>query len=929
MRLSPKRAGSVAYSAVMFVIVSMVAGLLVAGLAVPVAALAGVGGHSAEDAIQDLPKEFKTPPQPVKSKVLLGNGEVLTHFFDQDRTYVKLKDISPAMRTAQLAIEDHRFYEHGALDVTGTLRAFVKNMASGDVSQGGSSITQQYVKMVRIQQAELAGDKEGIEAAQSDNYARKITELKYAIGLEKKFSKDQILERYLNIAYYGNGAYGVQAAAHRYFDTSAKKLTLPQAAMLAGLVKSPNANNPVDHPQAGIKRRNVVLNHMAELGDITSKRAKKAKETGFDKSKVQSSQNGCVDTEYPFLCNYVYKSLLKTPSLGKTKQDRKNTIMRGGLTIQTKIDPQGQDKAQQAVSDYIDAKDPVIATMSMIEPGTGLILGMAQNRPKMGSHSKKGETYYNYPATQAMGGSPGGFQSGSTFKAITIAAALNDGVKPSKKYNAKSPLDMSGERFKTCKGSFRPPNYKPQNSTGVNGRMNMRKAAKYSVNTYFLQLEQTIGICKVAKMADKLGVKLPNGKKIQDSKYASAPSLTLGVANIAPLSLAEAYATFANRGVRCDPVMIDKIKNRKGKELKTRGANCKRVIPKDVADGVNDILHGVMSGTGRPAKLHDNRDVAGKTGTTDDNQALWFAGYTPQVAGVASISEDFNRPRFKKGNRPPNGLKNFHLKHSNRTLQGSGGGDAGNGIWKPAMLAALQGKPRKHFAEYSKKKKKDSDDNGRVKVPDVSGLSAEKATDKLEDSGFSVTRTWIYSSRPAGQFVRFSQYGGKLSKHSTIYAYYSAGSRPKKQSSNHNRNNNGNNNNNNNNGNTNNHNNNNGDQKKHKNKNKKNKKKNKKKNHNNNGNKNKKKSNNGGKKSNGKNSNGHGKKKSHAKKKSGNKGGKKSNNNNNNGGGKKSNNKKSDNNGGKKSNNKKSGNNNNKKKNNNNKKKNNKKSDGD
>lgn len=781
MRLSPKRAGSVAYSAVMFLIVSMVAGLLVAGLAVPVAAMAGVGGKTAEDTINDLPQQFKTPPQAVKSKVLLGNGKPLAHFYDQDRTYVKLKNVSKVMRTAQLGIEDHRFYEHGALDVKGTARAFLSNTAAGGVSQGGSSITQQYVKMVRIQNAQLAGSKKGVKEAQSDNYARKITELKYAIGLEKKYSKDKIFQRYLNIAYYGHGAYGVQAAAHRYFDTSAKKLTLPQAAMLAGLVQSPDADNPVDHPKAAIKRRNTVLNRMADLNDITAKQAKKAKETGFDQDKVQKSQNGCVDTKYPFLCSYVKKSLLKTPSLGKTKQDRKNAIMRGGLTIRTKIDPQGQDKAQKAVSNYIHAKDPVISTMSMIEPGTGLIRGMAQNRPKMGSHSKKGQTYYNYPATQEMGGSPGGFQSGSTFKAITIAAALKDGIKPSKKYNAPNSLDMSGKRFKTCKGSFRPPHYKPHNSTSANGNMDLRKATKQSVNTYFVQLEQTIGICKVAKMADKLGVQLANGKKIQDSDYASAPSLTLGVANIAPMSLAKAYATFAARGVRCDPVAIDKITNRQGKNLKPKGAHCKRVIPKDVADGVNDLLQGVMDGTGKAARLDNGRPAAGKTGTTNDNEALWFAGYTPQIAGVSSIAEDLDKPRFKKANRPPNGLKNFYLQHSNHALKGSGGDDAGSGIWKPAMETALKGKPKKGFQSYDQKND-DSQSDKQIKLPDVSDMQPKKATNKLEDAGFKVTRTWRYSREPEGKFLHFSRTGGKMKKNGTIYAYYSAGHRPQQNS---------------------------------------------------------------------------------------------------------------------------------------------------
>ena len=770
MPFSPKRAGTVTYSAAMFLVVSVVAGLLVAGLAVPVAAMAGVGGRAAEKTVDDLPQAFKTPPQPVKSKVTMSDGKTLAYFYDQDRTYVKLHDISPIMRKAQLAIEDHRFYQHGAIDVTGTLRALLTNAASGGISQGGSSITQQYVKMVRIQQAQLAGDEKGIKDAQDDTYARKIEELKYAIGLEKKLSKDQILERYLNIAYYGDGAYGVD-----YFDKHAKDLNVAQSAMLAGLVQSPDSDNPVQHEASAIARRNAVLSRMAELKIISAKQLASAKKAGFDQDKVQHTPNGCISSKYPFLCNYVYESLLKQPNLGKTKQDRINTIKRGGLTIETAIDPKTQNAAQNAVSDYVGAKDPVIGTMSMVQPGTGLIIGMAQSRPVMGNDSKKGETYYSYPAPSDLGGSTGGFQSGSTFKAITMAAALEEGVPPSKSYNARSPMNFSGTSWKTCNGSVKIGSYSPKNSTGVNGRMDMRKAAQYSVNTYFLQLEKTVGLCPVVKMAKKLGVKLASGQDIEDSPYASAPSLTLGVANIAPLSLAEAYATFAARGIHCDPIIIDKITNADGKELDAPSANCKRVISKDVADGVNDILQSVMKGgaTGSPAALPDGRPEAGKTGTTDDNQAVWFAGYTPDLAGVSSIAEDVTRKPFKHGDVRPGGLKYYTLD-TGVTLQGTGGGDAGSGIWRPAMEKALKGVDASDFANYKTK-----DTAKMVELPDVQGMGVKKGTNKLEDAGFSVVPTSQYSDQPYGYFLGFSQYGGKLPKFSTIYAVYSAGSAPK------------------------------------------------------------------------------------------------------------------------------------------------------
>ena len=219
---------------------------------------------------------------------------------------------------------------------------------------------------------------------------RKIRELRYAIAMEKKFTKDQILERYLNIAYYGEGAYGVEAAARHYYSTHADKLTLAQAAMLAGLVQNPDTNNPVHNPAAALDRRDVVINRMAELKLITPEQVKKAKAAKFDKKKVKPTRNGCVGTRYPFLCDYVYRSLLKTPSLGKTVKERENMVKRGGLMIQTAIDPKTQNLAQRKVSAVVGPKDPVISTMNMIQPGTGLIIAMAQSRPVMGGNDEEG-----------------------------------------------------------------------------------------------------------------------------------------------------------------------------------------------------------------------------------------------------------------------------------------------------------------------------------------------------------------------------------------------------------------------------------------------------------------------------------------------------------------------------------------------------------
>ena len=621
MPFTPKRMGSVAYSLVMFVIVSVLAGVLIAGLFVPFAGMAGVTSSRAASELDNLPAELATPAPPTRSRVLMGNGKTLAYFYDENRIPVKLVDVAPVMRQAQIAIEDHRFYEHGAMDLKGTLRALVRNTTS-DETQGGSSMTQQYVKMVQVEACQAKGDAACVRAVTETTMERKIRELRYAIAMERKFTKDQILERYLNIAYYGEGAYGVEAAARHYFSTHADQLTLPQAAMLAGLVQNPDSHNPVDNLAAALDRRDVVINRMAELGLITPDQVRKSKTTKFDKKLVTPTRNGCVGTRYPFLCDYVYRSLLQTPSLGKTVKERKDMVKRGGLVIETAIDPKTQNLAQRRVSNVVGPKDPIISTMNMIQPGTGLIIAMAQSRPVMGPRAKKGETFWNLSAEPSMGGLEG-FQAGSTFKAYTIAAALEKGIPINKKFNARSPFNFSGRQFESCRGKARVyGRWVVRNAVGHSKTIGMLEAAQWSVNTYFVQLELAAGMCRVTKMTKKVGVKLgTRGRDLVDY-YQTVPSFTLGTVEVSPLSMAEAYATFAARGIHCNPIIVSKITTRAGKSLDIPDANCRRVMDKDVADGVNKVLKSVVDkGTGRPVQIsrprrhrREDRHHAGQQG---------------------------------------------------------------------------------------------------------------------------------------------------------------------------------------------------------------------------------------------------------------------------------------------------------------------------
>ncbi len=781
MPFSPKRMGSVAYSLVMFVIVSVLAGVLIAGLFVPFAGLAGVGGKAAASELDSLPAELSTPAPATRSKVLMANGKTLAYFYDENRIPVKLSQIAPSMRQAQVAIEDHRYFEHGALDFKGTLRALVRNSTSDSGTQGGSSITQQYVKMVQVEACQAKADKICVDEATAPTMERKIRELRYAIAMEKKFSKDDILERYLNIAYYGEGAYGVEAAAKHYFSTTAAKLTLPQSAMLAGLVQNPDASNPVDHPSAALDRRDVVINRMAELKLITPDQVAKAKKTGFDKKLVKPTRKGCVGTRYPFLCDYVLRSLWNTPSLGKTLAERKNMVNRGGLTIQTAIDPKIQDLAQKRVSAVVGAKDPVISTMNMIQPGTGQIIAMAQSRPVMGS--KKGQTYWNLAVDPAMGGIQG-YQAGSTFKAFTMAAALDKGIPISKKFNARSPFNFSGRSYESCEGRNRVyGSWNVRNSVGHSKTIGMIEAAEYSVNTYFVQLELAAGMCRVTKMTKKLGVKLgTEGRDLVDY-YQDKPSFTLGTVEVSPLSMAEAYATFAARGVHCSPVIISKITTRAGKSLDAPSADCKRVMDKEVADGVNKILKSVMDrGTGLRAKVFDGRNMAGKTGTIDSNEAVWFAGYTPEIAGVAMISIDNTKRPFiktakmkREGKFRRGGVKGYRVPSTGVYLQGSGSGDSGRLIWKPVMAKYFKQVPKTSFKQPSRRVQIGK----QVRVPSLYGMSIGAATRKLEKAGFNVETQYVYSNAARGSFLGWAPGpGASVPEFGTVYQLRSKGKDP-------------------------------------------------------------------------------------------------------------------------------------------------------
>ncbi|MEU8225102.1 transglycosylase domain-containing protein [Kribbella sp. NPDC048915] len=717
MRVREKGDRGVVQSVVLFLGVSVLSGALAAGLAIPFAGLAGFTTEKTSDTLQGLPQQFDEVPLKQKSTILAADGSLIATIAEQNRVPVKLSQVAPIMQKAIVAIEDDRFYEHGALDAKGTLRALLQNKTAGTVQQGGSSITQQFVKISLVEKAKTP---EEVAAATADTYQRKVAELRYAVAVEKQFSKNEILEKYLNLANFGDGAWGIQAAAQHYFSVNASQLTLPQAAMLAGLVKNPTGYDPTNNAKRAKDRRDVVIRRMLELKVISVAQANAALRTPvIDPNKVRPNKLGCGNGAYPFYCEYVMSLLEENPAFGKTKAERLNYVKTAGLTIRTSLDPKIQADAQRSIDTHSRPTDQAVAAITIVEPGTGLVKAMAQSRAY---GNKRGQTSYNYNVPKSYPGGFGGWQNGSTMKAFTIAAAIQKGIPLNYKIPSPSPIHLKGQTFSTCSGPYKIlGKYDPKNSTTNVPIPTMIEAAQKSTNTYFLQLSQRTGLCPIFKIASSLGLyQAQTGEPLQQ-----VPSMTLGIDNISPLQLANAYAAFAARGMYCQPWLITSVKDANGKALKIPGAQCKQALEPEVADGVNAVLHQVMEQGGTGSKLKFGKsDLAGKTGTINEARAVWYAGYSSKLAAAATVA-DATPPYKDLQGQTLNG-KPIH--------DASGSGTAGP-IWEAAMKAALSKYPTTKFVPPS-----DKTQRGDVKdLPFVNGMSPEDAANRLRQAGFEVT----------------------------------------------------------------------------------------------------------------------------------------------------------------------------------------------
>ena len=775
---------------------SAVAGVLVAATVTPAIALSGAAASSAITLFDNLPSaleidELMLPTTFYWMNPDTGEYEVMTQFYDQNRDPVTFDEVAPVMYNAILSSEDKNFYSHGGVDLVGTARAVI----SGGSQGGGSSISQQYVKNILIQKCEAevgTGEdadmtQEEIDAAKIacfedatvasgvEGYQRKLQEMRYAIALEQKYSKDEILLGYLNIANFGGQNYGIGAAAHYYFGVSPADLTLGQAAALAGMVQTPNLyrldrpdgswtdkdGNPINSAADGYsltkERQTYVLNRMLADGKITQEEHDAAVAEPIV-PVITPADTGCgvVPGKAAYFCQYARGIMENDEAFGATKEERTKLLKQGGLNVYLTIDRRLQAAAEQAMVDnvptsiegYTNADTGRLgAATTSIETKTGRILEITQNTNF--SETIKDDANYSalvYAGNQKYGNS-NGFEGGSTFKVFTLLQWLQEG------HSVNEVLNGNVQVFKTfrnsCYGDI------TNNTTLIN---NFAKSSGYvgtpmrftadSLNTGFLAMASKLDLCGIENTVAKMGVTLGNGEPVQ----VRVPFAVLGPHNIAPIDVASAYATIANNGVHCTPKAIDRITYANGNEIALPEASCTQVLEPNVAATAAYALQGVMTnGSGRASNPYDGTPILGKTGTHEAKQT-WLVGSSTNVTTAVWVGNSVGDADVSRW--PWNHL---YTRHS---------------VAKPILRAAN--------ALYGGDGFPAPDPNLTKTVlydlPNVVGQSVEAATKTLEDAGFEViVGDAVNSTEGAGIVAQQDPGGGKVAGGTVVTIYPSNG----------------------------------------------------------------------------------------------------------------------------------------------------------
>ena len=633
-----------------FIAVSAICGVLAASLVVPSVAAAGVAVSNSITFFDNLPAELTVDPPSQSTKMVTADGQIIATFYAENRVRVTLDQMSPFIKDAIIAIEDSRFYEHAGIDPQGILRALTYNATQGG-RQGASTLTQQYVTNV-INESFLSADQgEQVILSGQKSVGDKIREMKLAIELEKKYTKDQILEGYLNIVFFNRDAYGIEAAARHFFSTSAKDLTLPQAALLAGLVNSPSFYDPAANPENSLQRRNQVLGNMLEQRKITQAEHDAAVATGVD-LKITPGRQGCAAAVIaPYFCDYVSHLILNNPAYGVELKDRERVLYRGGLTITTTLDSRLQAAAQAQVDATAGANpDKWGAALVTVQPGSGRILAMAQNTVFLPAEGKfDTQLNFNVDSKDANGNDlngAGGFQPGSTMKPFTFAEWLNEGKPINAMIDASRrtyPLGFPWRSscgkvlgaYSTAQRNEGAADVLQNNDPGYYRPMPINYGLYNSINTATFATATQLDFCGIQKMVDAVGIHSGlDGAQVNMHQLGNL----LGAIGVAPLHLANAFATFANDGRYCSPIALADVIDPAGRHLPSESSQCRNAVKPEVARGVNAVLQDVLkmgSGVYINPKVQSKVPVAAKTGTSNNNGATWVAGYT---SGLATAS---------------------------------------------------------------------------------------------------------------------------------------------------------------------------------------------------------------------------------------------------------------------------------------------------
>jgi membrane peptidoglycan carboxypeptidase len=694
----------------------LAAGALVAALLLPWVGGPLAAAQQSTSLLGDLPTELTIDPPPPNTVLLAANGEPITEFYDENRAPVAGDQIAEVMKQAMVAIEDARFYEHHGLDVQGTMRALVTNLAAGGVQEGGSTLTQQLVKQTLLQTAETPDER---RAATEQTLGRKLREARMALAIEDAYGKDEILTRYLNIVYFGQNAYGVQPAARAFFGVDAAALNLTQAALLAGLAQSPTSDDPFTNPEAATARRNEVLSRMAEQGFVTPEQAAEAQAAPLGLAPAPPPRRGCVQASVgAFVCDFVQRYL--TQELGLTQEQLDN----GGYRIQTTLDVDLQRAGDAAVLETLPMGDSLAGMFSAVEPGTGHLLALSVNRVFGYDKNDPAQESFNLNVAPSQG-------SGSTYKVFVAAAALARGYSSYYTLTTGDPYVSRVYRDGTGR-------YDVGNAGTYRSTLDLTTALYQSSNTYFLGLEDALGsVEEPVRMAERMGLFQFNDPALpQQIIDDNRGSFTFGPEPTSPLGLASAYSTLAAGGTQCDVVPVTAVLDQHGEPVRGAdgeplpvGDRCTpEAIPPGVATTLNQMLRkdvepGNPGATGTRAYVRGHQ-IAGKTGTSQDNYSVAFVGYTPEITASVMV---LNPKR-------------------NEDVGGFGGGK-GATIWRDAMAPILEARGSGQFPPADPVVM-----NGNTKP--VPGCSSVRACQRaLSEAGFQHATVRVDSSRQQGTFL--------------------------------------------------------------------------------------------------------------------------------------------------------------------------------